>query len=190
MAPTNDPRAADTPRELPARSVVASALSYWVYSAAVALAAFVVSPIAVRELGRESYGVWTLIVSTTGFLTLLDLGVNSAVVRMVSKHAARGERRGMRVAYSTSLALLAALAGIALLALGLASPFVARWIAGPGLAPGYVQGVFCIVALDLALGIFGSAFLGGLAAAQCLKPETRAAHARIDADLRRLLRRR
>src|SRR5271170_2476741 len=46
---------------------------------------FFVSPYVVGHLGNVGYGVWTLILSLTGYLGLLDLGVRGAVTRYVAK---------------------------------------------------------------------------------------------------------
>ncbi len=46
---------------------------------------FFLSPYLVRHLGATGYGVWTLILSLTGYLGLLDMGVRGAVTRYVAK---------------------------------------------------------------------------------------------------------
>jgi O-antigen/teichoic acid export membrane protein len=65
--------------------VVRSILSNWgSYLIAMAIN-FFLSPYIVRHLGNTGYGVWTLILSLTGYLGLLDLGVRGAVTRYVAK---------------------------------------------------------------------------------------------------------
>src|SRR5207244_421661 len=51
----------------------------------------VMTPFLIRTLGRESYGLWVLVMSFSvllGFLSLLDLGIQSSVVRFVAEHNA------------------------------------------------------------------------------------------------------
>src|SRR5260370_7641972 len=50
--------------------------------------AFVLSPFVVHHLGVVAYGVWTLVVATTSYMGLLDLGLRGAVIRFVSRHHA------------------------------------------------------------------------------------------------------
>jgi O-antigen/teichoic acid export membrane protein len=56
---------------------------------------FVLTPILIGRLGRESYGVWVLGNSLViaGALSILDLGISGAVVRFVAAAAARDDRR-------------------------------------------------------------------------------------------------
>src|SRR5271170_1204472 len=46
---------------------------------------FFLSPYVVHHLGNTGYGVWTVTLSLTGYLGLLDLGVRGAVTRYVAK---------------------------------------------------------------------------------------------------------
>ncbi len=65
--------------------VVRNVLSNW-GSYAVAMGVnFFLSPYVVRHLGNTGYGVWTLILSLTGYLGLLDLGVRGAVTRYIAR---------------------------------------------------------------------------------------------------------
>src|SRR5271168_1705732 len=62
---------------------------------------FFVSPYVVGHLGNVGYGVWTLILSLTGYLGLLDLGVRGAVTRYVAKfHSEANHEKSSEVASS------------------------------------------------------------------------------------------
>lgn len=63
--------------------------SNWSLNALQILVFMVLTPFAAQALGRESYGIWEVLVSTAGPLQLLALGLPMATVRAVS--AARGE---------------------------------------------------------------------------------------------------
>jgi O-antigen/teichoic acid export membrane protein len=54
------------------------------------LIAFFLSPFVVHHLGDSGYGIWVLLISLTGYLGLLDLGVRSAVTRYLAKFHAEG----------------------------------------------------------------------------------------------------
>ena len=62
----------------------------WVAMGVGMLVPFFLTPIVIHSLGSTAYGVWILAVSTVSYLTLLDLGLRSAVIRYVSKAEARG----------------------------------------------------------------------------------------------------
>ncbi len=65
--------------------------------------AFVLSPFVVHHLGVVAYGVWTLVVATTSYIGLLDLGLRGAVIRFVSRHHALGNHAESSVATSGAL---------------------------------------------------------------------------------------
>jgi len=72
---------------------------------------FFLSPYVVRRLGNTGYGVWTLILSLTGYLGLLDLGVRGAVTRYVAKfHAEAEDGRASNIA--SSAIMICSLAGL------------------------------------------------------------------------------
>lgn len=67
--------------------------------------AFVMAPVLVHKLGDTSYGIWVLIISITGYFSLLDLGMNRAIVRFVSMYEAKDEREELNYFFNTTLAL-------------------------------------------------------------------------------------
>jgi O-antigen/teichoic acid export membrane protein len=113
------PREAWVPRA--ARNVLANWAGYVVG----VLVNFFLSPIVVNHLGASGYGVWTLLVTLTAYLGLLDLGVRSAVTRYVARCESRGDHETAARIASTALAVFTALAALALAAstvLGLIAP--------------------------------------------------------------------
>jgi len=72
---------------------------------------FLLSPYVVRHLGNAGYGVWTLTLSLTGYLGLLDLGVRGAVTRYVAKfHSEENHKKSSEVA--SSAAAIFGMAGV------------------------------------------------------------------------------
>lgn len=67
--------------------------------------AFVMSPVLVHKLGDVSYGIWALVMSVTGYFSLLDLGMNRAIVRFVSMYEAKGEKEELNYFFNTTLIL-------------------------------------------------------------------------------------
>jgi O-antigen/teichoic acid export membrane protein len=60
-----------------------------------AVALFVCTPIIVRGLGNDAYGLWVLVTALTGFLGLMDLGLGQAIIRYLSFYRALSQGRPM-----------------------------------------------------------------------------------------------
>lgn len=65
----------------------------------------IVTPIIIRKLGASQYGLYTLIGAFVGYLSILDLGLNNAIVRFVSHYRAKEDQRGEENFLAISLIL-------------------------------------------------------------------------------------
>lgn len=144
------------------KAIAAGVLSYWLHHAVLIATGFVVSPLLVRGLGAEGYGAWSLIATLAGWLAVLDFGVNAAVVRFVSLHAARGEHAEVRAVHATALALLGVLGAAAALVLALGSGAFAPFFGLAGERAFEARVVLVVVAIDLGFSLASSALLGTL----------------------------
>jgi hypothetical protein len=120
----------------------------------------------VAGVGTAGYGTWSLLLAAAGLLGVLDFGVNAAVVRLVSAHLARGDEGAARAVYraaSTTMATGGALAGLSLLAVGWLRPDLVGLAPEP---PAHAGLVLLVVAIDLAIGLRCSVFLGALSGLQ------------------------
>ncbi|TRX57941.1 oligosaccharide flippase family protein [Thalassomonas sp. M1454] len=138
--------------------------SNWINLLVAIAIAFIVSPILVNSLGKDVYGIWILIVSMTSYFTLLDLGVNSAIVKYISEFIARNDHKNVNRIFSTSLFLFFLLAMITLvisifLALNFHSFFEITIF-----SKNYVALTFFIVGIDLTINLLFSVYLGTLKA--------------------------
>ncbi len=79
-----------------------------------------VTPWALRHMGAERFGVWSLFFALSGSLVAMDFGLSSAVTRFVALAAARGEGAHLRVVLNRALRVAAAM-GAVWLAAGLAA---------------------------------------------------------------------
>ena len=139
---------------------------------------FLLTPYMIHSLGSEGYGLWSLLFSLVGFLSLLDLGTGAGVVRCVAETRGHGRRAERDEALSTYLAaslvislagglVVAAIGQWALPALGLpeaALPIarVALWLVG-------LRSFILAVPLGFARGVlFGENRLVALNAAQAV----------------------
>jgi O-antigen/teichoic acid export membrane protein len=61
------------------------------------------SPFVVHHLGNEAYGAWVLIGAAVSYMSLLDLGLRSSVIRYASKGHAQGDHAESSEAVSAAL---------------------------------------------------------------------------------------
>jgi len=131
----------------------------WALNALQILVLLKLAPFVVETLGRDSNGVWVTIVSMTGVLGLLILGVPLASVRFVAGHVARQDLPRANAAISTCLGICLGLALAALIVGAVLYVFFeTTYLAGPQGAALGPEGVreariaFAIVAAQVAMG--------------------------------------
>ncbi len=84
--------------------------------AASLVSGFILSPLVVKGLGIEAYGVWALVFSVLDYLGIADLGIRSATVKYVAQYHERGDTRRLHgilnasIVYFLGVAVLAATA--------------------------------------------------------------------------------
>jgi len=79
------------------------------------LTGFFLAPFLVHHLGNTGYGVWTLIISLTGYFGMLDLGMRQSVGRFVSRYVALGDPHNVNGTLSSAVAMLAGAGSIVLI---------------------------------------------------------------------------
>lgn len=82
--------------------------------------ALFLTPLIIRSFGQAEYGVYTLVLSITSYLTLLDLGVGSSVVRFMAQYRANNQREeerkflGITSLYNLGVAIVTIAVGVIL----------------------------------------------------------------------------
>jgi len=109
-----------------------------------------VTPLVVRGLGPERFGLWSLVSTVAGFSLVFDFGLAAAVTRYVAAHRQGGDEAAMRGALTLGVAGSAALGALWWLLVGLAP--------GPLLAFAHVDASLAPEATRM-LWIMGGAFL-------------------------------
>lgn len=89
-----------------ARTLIRNVASNWAgYTSQVAVA-FFLTPYVVHSLGEARYGIWTLVVSLTGYYGLLDLGIAAGINQYLTRYLATDDSDGLnRTASSGFVAL-------------------------------------------------------------------------------------
>lgn len=96
--------------------------SSWLLTVLQIVVMFVLTPIMIRDLGDDGYGLWQWIIGLTGYFKLLIAGVPMASVRFLSEAIAAKDDAQLRRVVSTCLGLCAGL-GLVVLAVGGAASF-------------------------------------------------------------------
>lgn len=82
-------------------------------------AGFIVAPLLIHRLGENTYGLWILIGSLTGYFNYLDLGVRGSVGRYIAFYRAKGDGDQVRATLSTALGILSVVAFLTVVGTGL-----------------------------------------------------------------------
>ena len=90
----------------------------WTSSALSLTTALVVTPLMIRYLGAEAYGLWILAFGVAEYYSIADFGVRSAVLKEVAVHSARGDTAALHATFDTAFVYFAA-AGLLTLAASL-----------------------------------------------------------------------
>lgn len=130
---------------------------------------FVVTPLFLRYLGAERFGLWVLLSSIVAYTGLLELGLGVPLAKRVAGQIALNDRRALDELLGTALALFLAAAGLAMVAMAgaacllekivtLSPPelHLARWCL---LVLALNQGVSLLVSYESAV-MFGAGCLG------------------------------
>lgn len=124
---------------------------------------FLVTPIAIRHLGPEAWGIWQLVGATTLYAQLLNLSLSTATHYQVAYRSAKGDYAGLATVFS-NVRLYLLLAGLLLLALLFAAgrPFV-RSLVEPSqveLAWSALAIAVGVTSFDIQLRVAGSVLIG------------------------------
>ena len=77
-------------------------ITSYLNTATVAVITVVTTPVLVNGLGREGFGIWSLVASFALYLKLLDLGFGKATSKYVAEYDAVSNPSGSRTAVVTT----------------------------------------------------------------------------------------
>lgn len=132
------------------KKLVLNIFSNWTFFALSIGASFLVSPILVHRLGNEQYGIWVLVNSIVGYFTVMDFGVNTAVVRFISKYDAENKKKYSRDVYSNACIIFVSVSVLIALICLILGLFFPRFFHAEGLSDGYIYVVFILAGFELA----------------------------------------
>ncbi|WP_396195387.1 oligosaccharide flippase family protein, partial [Flavobacterium sp.] len=74
----------------------------------------VLTPFMIQKLGDSEYGLYTLIGSLIGYISILDFGLNNAIVRFVARYRALEDRKGEENFLATTMLIYTIIASLIL----------------------------------------------------------------------------
>jgi O-antigen/teichoic acid export membrane protein len=147
-------------------SLLRNVLSNWGSTATAIAYSLVITPVVVRALDRELYGVWSFLNGLLAYSNLFYLGLGAAVIRYVAQYHATGDRAALNRLASVVLSVYSVLGVVCFLAMAAVAPFVPRILTGPPHA-GTAQAASLtavLLGVRLFLMFIGSVFTGVLVA--------------------------
>lgn len=116
-------------------SLKINAISNWVTLAVNVAIGLFITPYLIHYLGKEDYGIWTLVGSFLGYYGLLRLGVGAGIMRYVPLYKGRNDIEAASEVVSTGLTMMSVIGIIiVLISVLLAEPIVRFYKAVPELA--------------------------------------------------------
>ncbi len=122
--------------------------------------AFFLSPFLVHTLGDTRYGIWTIIAALSGYMSLLDLGIASALTRYVAEHHQKNDERKINEVVNSALFLFLVIS----IAIIIISPLLAHGVVTLlSFEPNMVETVrtlVIIVSFDISIFVIAGIFRG------------------------------
>ena len=95
-----------------ARNISSNLAGYLVNAAVM----FLLTPFVLRALGDGSYGIWSVLIATTGSYGIFDLGIRSAAGLYLTRYTEQGDEVGVNRSFSTAFVLLLVLSAVGIVA--------------------------------------------------------------------------
>ncbi|HUW84752.1 MAG TPA: oligosaccharide flippase family protein [Phycisphaerae bacterium] len=131
----------------------------WVARCANLAVLFVLSPFVVHRLGVEAYGVWSLLVSLTGYLGLIELGTRGGLGRFIPFYMGRNNPAGVNGVINTTIGFFIACGAVLMLvAGGLAASVEILFARIPADYVASARLVILLIALNLWASFLGTPF--------------------------------
>jgi len=147
-------------------AIARNTLAGWLNHIAATGSSVIFTPLIVHGFGASTYGTWLVLAQLCGYISILDLGVQSAVLKYVSRARATNDRDAIDSLLSTALALHSVLALTGFLILWLLSPLLIALLNLGEVSWESASAALLVAglgaALNLPFGIFGAALKGYL----------------------------
>lgn len=99
-----------------ARTYAKNIVANWIGYGASLVIMFFMSPFVVHTLGDVQYGVWSLMMSLTGYLGLVEMGTRAGIGRYINYYLGKKDIKSVNATVSTGMAIIAVIGVVLLLA--------------------------------------------------------------------------
>ena len=133
------------------------------------LAGLVLTPVMVIYWGQAQFGLYQLIGAFVGYLTILDFGVSTTVIRYSAKYLEEGDKEGEENFYAMCAIIYSAIAFLTVCAGGAVYCYLDALFGNSLTAEEFESArvMFLILVASAAFTIFGRAFLGIMQGYEC-----------------------
>jgi len=146
------------------RSAIRGVIYNWITYLSQIVIVFYATPIYVRELGLERYGVWTLIMSFTAWYVLADFGLRGAAVKFISQFEAEDNHRAIDQVVVTAIGIYLVFTPILMLVAGAVAWYFPTWFPTETQTDSTVRMVVFVSAGAVAVNLLGQVFDAALMA--------------------------
>ncbi|MHB8773327.1 MAG: lipopolysaccharide biosynthesis protein [Syntrophales bacterium] len=92
---------------------------------------FLLTPFVIRSLGNTTYGLWVVVLSVVGYAGILEMGVQTAVIKLVAQYHGKGADEELNTTVASALLFFATVGMFcAFLCWGVATWFTDRLVSG------------------------------------------------------------
>ena len=139
-------------------SLKINAISNWATLGVNIIVGFVLTPFIISHLDKIGYGIWTLIGSFIGYYGLLNLGVDSALMRYVARYAGQGDKKALNETVSTAMVMFSC-TGVLTIAISFlfAGPLAGLFKVEPEQFNDFIHAVW-IIGIATGIGFSGNVF--------------------------------
>lgn len=126
------------------------------------LVGLLLTPFIIRSLGDSEFGLYTLIGSFVGYISILDFGLGNAIVRFVAKYKAEKDKKGEENFLATTM-IIYSIISLLVIIIGGICYYNLENIFADSLEPGQLEKakvMFAILIFALAIGLPAGAFEG------------------------------
>lgn len=120
--------------------------------------AFFMAPIILHALGNYDYGIWEIVFSILGYMGILDLGLQPAIVRYVARYTSLQQPEDLQKIYSTSLFCLGVIGVLLCLFMWAGAALAPSFISPPDGERGRYMWFLIIIGIQLLIIFPGSVF--------------------------------
>lgn len=140
------------------KGLVTNALWSSGYVVSTMVLSFLVTPILLHHLGKQTYGLLLLIWSVAGILGTMNLGLGEATLRYLARYAGRQDMVGVNRVFGAVLSMFVVICAGVFVGMFAGAPFLAAWLNTPADQVDTVSWLLRLSALSISFSIITSVF--------------------------------